>query len=353
MTDSATEKATSHNIFVVGTYNTPGTDGLFSFSFDNTTGKASRLASLAIDNPSYLCFNPGTDIIYAVSELNNDNSTLSAISFDKQTGHFQLMNKSLLDGSPCYVTTNGKIVVTANYGGGTVNVLPLDDDGRLKVLSQTFTGSMEGPDTVRQSVPHMHCATFTPDGKNLMASDFSSDRILLFDVVNDGTSLQSAEDKNIELKPDTGTRHIIFDADDSHAYVIGELSGEITVLKHTDTGYKPVQRIECDPVHERASADIRLSPDGKHLYASNRRRNDGIAIFSVDELTGLLTYIGYQQTGNSPRTFALSPDGQFLLVACRDSNAVEVYRRDKDSGLLTLTDTITDLTKPVFVAFVP
>jgi 6-phosphogluconolactonase (cycloisomerase 2 family) len=77
-----------------------------------------------------------------------------------------------------------------------------------------------------------------------------------------------------------------------------------------------------------------LSPDGKFLYASNRLKADGIAIFSVNQETGLLTKVGYQLTGIHPRNFVMTPDGKFLLVACRDSNLVQIFSRDKETGLL-------------------
>ena len=38
---------------VVGTYTDAGSQGLYSFSFDQSTGKASGITSLKVDNPSY------------------------------------------------------------------------------------------------------------------------------------------------------------------------------------------------------------------------------------------------------------------------------------------------------------
>ena len=102
----------------------------------------------------------------------------------------------------------------------------------------------------------------------------------------------------------------------------------------------------------RGSADIHLSPDGKYLYASNRLQADGIAIFAVNPEDGTLAKVGYQLTGIHPRQFNITPNGKYLLAACRDSNVIQVYERDEVTGLLrdTRQDIIVDM--PVCVQFV-
>jgi 6-phosphogluconolactonase (cycloisomerase 2 family) len=83
-----------------------------------------------------------------------------------------------------------------------------------------------------------------------------------------------------------------------------------------------------------------------------RLKNDGIAIFSVDAETGLLTKVGYQHTGQHPRNFVLSPSGDFLLVACRDSNTIQVFKVDKSTGLLTDTGKTITTNRPSCLQFV-
>ena len=94
-----------------------------------------------------------------------------------------------------------------------------------------------------------------------------------------------------------------------------------------------------------------MSPDGRFLYSSNRLKAEGIAIFAVDSETGLLTHIGYQPTAAHPRMFNITPNGRFLLCCCRDSNKIQVFRRDADTGLLTDTHQDILLSRPVCVQF--
>ncbi|MBP3269733.1 MAG: beta-propeller fold lactonase family protein, partial [Bacteroidales bacterium] len=86
---------------------------------------------------------------------------------------------------------------------------------------------------------------------------------------------------------------------------------------------------------------------------SNRLKGDGLAIFRQDPDTGLLTYVGYQNTGIHPRNFAITPNGKFLLVACRDSDEVQVFSRDSETGLLKDTGRDIKIPHPVCVLFSP
>lgn len=112
-----------------------------------------------------------------------------------------------------------------------------------------------------------------------------------------------------------------------------------------------MQYIASDTVGGHGSGDIHLSPDERFLYTSNRLKADGIAVFAIDSATGRLTRTGYMATGPHPRNFALSPDGRWLLVACRDNDRIEVYARDSLTGQLTPTDHYAVTPNPVCLKF--
>ncbi len=203
-----------------------------------------------------------------------------------------------------------------------------------------------------QAEPHVHCAMFTPDGKHVVATDFSADRLMHFDI-EENAALVPSQTPFTAVAPGTGPRHIAFSPDGEHAYVIGELSGEITAFKVDGGSFETIQTVPADSLGGHGSADIHLSPDGRFLYSSNRLVADGIAIFAVDPSDGTLNQVGYQLTGPHPRNFNLTPDGRFLLCACRDSDAVEMYSRDCDTGLLSLVGAIASLPHPTCVLIVP
>ena len=145
-------------------------------------------------------------------------------------------------------------------------------------------------------------------------------------------------------------RHIAFAPNGRHVYVMSELGGAVTVFKWKGYRLERLQTIASDSVGGRGGADLHLSPDGRYLYASNRLKADGISIFKVDAGTGKLRKVGYQSTELHPRNFALTPNGRYLLCACRDGNCIQVFARDAETGLLAIKQTIR-LRKPVCIRF--
>ena len=336
-------------MMVVGTYTDGGSRGIYSYSLNQTTGEAEVLDSLEMENPSYLTLSHDKQLIYAVSETSEAQASLNIVSLDGRSGSMRLLESTpVLGADPCYVATNGSTVVTANYSGGSMSVFQLSGKGTHAALTTRFLGTTGGPDLSRQNAPHVHCATFAPDGRYVLATDFSADRILSFRlqgqrVVANGVAADVSED--------SGPRHLVFSSDGRTAYVMSELSGKITVFGYREGRLERLQEIVSDSVGARGGADIHLSPDGRFLYSSNRLKAEGIAIFSVDGETGLLTRIGYQPTGAHPRQFNITPDGALLLCCCRDSDKIQVFRRDKKTGLLTDTRRDIPVSKAVCVQF--
>ena len=248
---------------------------------------------------------------------------------------------------PCYVSTDGTLLAVANYSGGTLATYRLREDGSIAPLDSLLVSGTGGPDLSRQETPHVHCAIFSPDGKHLFFSEFSADEIGRLDVYAGGVRNYC---RAASLHADYGPRHLLFDAAGQHLYVIGELSGDITVFDYADGNLTEKQVIKADRMDARGAADIHFSPDGKYLYASLRLRGDGIVVFEVGP-GGLLNYVGYTATGPHPRNFNITPNGRYVLVCCRDNDAVEVYARDAATGLLTFTGERLTLARPVYVGW--
>ena len=335
---------------LVGTYTYDGSHGIYSFRFNQETGQAELLDSLPMRNPSYLTISKNGQTVYAVSETNDDDASLAIIRL-QENGAMKLLQSVPTDGGdPCYVSSNGKMVLTANYSGGSMSVFALSDDGSRANPPSLFPGDTGGPDLLRQQLPHVHCACFAPDGEYVLATDFSADRILSFRI--SGETVE-ADGVAVELNADSGPRHLVFSPDGRFAYLMSELSGKVTVFRYQAGRLQTLGEFVSDSVGARGGADIHLNPDGRFLYSSNRLQADGLAIFSVDSASGLLTRVGYQPTGAHPRQFQITPNGQFLLCCCRDSNIIQVFRCDRQTGLLTDTHQDILLRRPVCVQFTP
>ena len=331
----------------VGTYS----DGFYAYEFDQRSGVLvgeEPVAKAEMPNPSYLAVDGNK--VYAVSEMPDDRASVWAWRWNGNG--FDLLNSQPTGlpergEDPCYVSTNGTILAVANYSGGTLATYRLREDGSIAPLDSLLVSGTGGPDMSRQESPHVHCAVFTPDGKHLMFSEFSADEIGRLDV---GAGRVHGYCRAATLHPDYGPRHILFDESGQHMYVIGELSGDITVYDYKAGALTEKQVIKADRMDARGAADLHLSPDGKFLYASLRLRGDGIVVYEVGP-GGVLAYVGYQATGPHPRNFNITPNGKWVLVACRDNDSIEIYARDRSTGLLTDTGRRITQTRPVFVGW--
>lgn len=357
----STLETTSGELFlIVGTYTSEeGSRGIYLYRFDTESGSSDSISMVEVDNPSYLTLSPDEKFIYAVSENDEANSAVHALSFDKRSGRMELLNSRPVNSSaPCYITIDGKgrNVHTANYGGGTIASFQVKEDGTLTpvVSMMLFRGS--GPDSIRQEKPHLHSVRYSPDGQYLFAADLGSDklyRLSVSDTPFEGQpGLLENSLKEFVTPAGTGPRHFDFHPDGGrYFYLLGELSGEVIVYDYSFGELTQKQVIAADTTGARGSADIHVSPDGRFLYASNRLQADGIAIFAINPDDGTLTKVGYQLTAKHPRNFAITPNGKFLLVAGRDDNKIQVFGIDTETGLLTDTYQDIRLSKPVCLKF--
>ena len=102
-----------------------------------------------------------------------------------------------------------------------------------------------------------------------------------------------------------------------------------------------------------STAEVVVHPTLAVVYASNRGHHS-IAMFSVDEATGKLAFLGVEPIrGKTPRNFVLDPTGKFLLAAGMDSNTVTVFAIDPATGRLRFTGTSIEVPSPVCIRFRP
>lgn len=345
---------------LVGSYGPADQEGIKVYKFNQATGEGQYVSGVkGISNPSYQTVSKDGKRVYSVGEDDGGTACANALTFDAATGTLTLINSQPTQGAaPCHIALSPEedYVVTANYNGSNISLFPLDGKGRLKP-GQTIGFEGSGPDKERQAIPHLHFVYFTPDNHYLLANDLGTDLIHRFPLSTrqkgSNTPLvdrQRASD--IRLTPGSGPRHAVFSADGRFAYLITELSGEVMAFTYDGDSLSLMQTIQADTLDARGSADIHLSPDGRFLYASNRLKGDGLAIFRINPEDGTLSKAGYQPTGIHPRNFVLTPNGQYLLVACRDTDEIQIFARDASTGLLTDTGRRIKTTKPVCLKFI-
>jgi 6-phosphogluconolactonase len=346
---------------LVGTYTSGKSTGVYVYNFNSQSGTASVVDSIKTSNPSYLAIAPNKQFVYAVNEDAEQGigGKVTAFSFNKQTGRLTLLNQQRSMGDhPCYITVDntGKWVLAGNYSSGTVSVFPIKKGGSLGEAVQVVEHKGSGPDKQRQESAHVHATVLSPDNKYLFVPDLGMDKVMIYAFNPTSGRLTPSRDTAMKLAGGAGPRHFIFHPNGRWAYVVEEMGGTVTAFNYRNGSLKKIQTLRTVPTgftKPFTGADIHISPDGRFLYTSNRDSSNTIAIFKIDSQSGRLNLIGNQPTmGSTPRNFNFDPSGNYLLVANQNSDAVVIFKRNPQTGLLRDTGYRIDVGNPVCIKWI-
>lgn len=328
-----------------GSYNwDKGSEAVYVYELDNDTGKLSKVASSSdVINPGYITVSSDGKYIYASSDAKTPNyGTVSSFAFDADKKSLTFLNQQKTGGeNPVYVNVDksGKWLINATYNQATISVFPLLENGKIDSIAQHFKFTEgSGVNPTRQEKSHTHSAVFAPDYTTVLFADLGADKILQYPFdASQNKPLIYNQSTFINTKPGSGPRHITFSKDGKLVYSIEELAGMISVYDFSNNTLKEIQRIATHPdkiTEGFESSDVHISPDGKFLYATNRGKENNIAIFKVLN-DGKLESIGYQKTGGKhPRTFAIDETGRFIIVTNVISQDVTIFKRNLETGML-------------------
>ena len=325
-----------------------GSQGIYRSQFDTKTGKLTPAEVAAeVGNPSFLEIAPNGQTLYAVGEAPGkpgEGGGVYAYQIDAKTGGLTKIGESTSGGAgPCHISTDaaGEFAIVANYGGGSCAAFKLTPDGGIAARTDFVQHEGSSVDKPRQATPHAHCGFFDPAGKFAYVADLGLDQILVYEINRDTGELTTKQP--IPTPPGAGPRHIHIAPDGKTAFVCGELDMTVNVLKldpETGTG-KVVQSLttlpdgQKGPVKGFSTAEVRIHPNGKFVYVSNRG-HDTIAGFKWDGEK--LSPIGHVGDGiKTPRNFRIDPTGKWMLVANQSGKDVVVFAINPDTGMLTPT----------------
>ena len=329
-------------------YTGSGNGTISIFRMDQATGALTPAGTAAGgNNPSYLAWDPAHRYLFAVNEGSPGN--VVAFSINQTTGALQRLNQQSSTGDgPAHVSVDqqGRWVLVANYGGGSAAVLPVGTDGTLAAQVDTESFGAGSQAHMIITSPANRYAYVPCKGRDVVAQ-------FAFEVATG--ALTANTPPTVSFPSGTGPRHLAFRPNGQSAYLVGELNSTLTVLNvNPQNGTLSIgERESTLPTSFTGSntgADVRVSPDGRFVYSSNRGHNS-IAIFSIDA-QGAITLVGHQPTGgNTPRNFHIDPTGTFLLAANQGSGTVVVFRIGAD-GRLTTTGNSVNVNAPAFVGVV-
>ena len=357
------EKTASRSSYLmyVGTYTGPNSKGIYAYRFDAATGQATPVGLVAeTANPSFLAIDPTQRFLYAANEISDyqgqKSGAISAFAIDRKSGKLTLLNQVSSHGAgPCYVSLDqtGKYVLAANYDGGNVAVFPVLKDGRLGEASAV----------IRAHRPHRRSLwSSTPPDRFVLRQPLR-DRVVPGAGPVAGVSFRprgtlAANDPPFaQLHHGARPRHFAVHPGNKFLYVIEESASAVTEFSY-DAANGTLRRMATVSTlpegfkGDNTTAEIKVHPDGKFLYGSNRG-HDSIAVFALDPATGMPRFLEFVPTGGKkPRNFEIAPGGAFLIAANQNSNNLVIFKIDPETGHLTPTGQLLEAPSPACIKFV-
>ena len=341
--------------FFLGTYTEGRSEGIYRYRLNHDGSLDSLNLAARSTGPSFLAMGPAREILLAVNEVDvRGSGTVEAWRIMGDTLAF--VNRAQTGGAhPCYVTANADgWVLTANYSGGSTALHRLGEDGSLSPLLSTLKHEGSGSHP-RQAAPHAHSAYFDPGTENgVISVDLGSNDLKFSQINIQKNELEYRSEALLKMAEAAGPRHLAIRAGGKFLYVVNELNSTVTVVRREpDSSYRALRSHSTLPADFEGvnyCADIHLSPDHRFLYVSNRGHNS-IAVFAVSDADGSLRAVAHESVrGDWPRNFAITPDGEFVLVANQKSENIVSFKREANTGKLSYLNSISAPT-PVCILF--
>ncbi len=323
--------------------------GLYQTTLDLKKGELGQ-AELAFEMQSvgFLAQHPTLPILYGIGRFQGNNAV---VAWQVEGSGVEFLNhRQIQTGGAAHVGVHpaGNMLVTAQYGAGTVEVFPLKPDGSLATRSQIIQHN-GGSRVVenRQNRPHPHWAGFSPDGKFVFIPDLGMDQTLIYKV--DFQYNELMKHGAIDAPPGGGPRHMKFSKDGNYIFILNELTLSVSSYKYdaaqgSASLVETVQTLSDETKSKEifnSASEIRIHPSGNFAYTGNRG-NDSITAFRINQSTGRLTKIEHEPIrGVWPRNFQISPDGNWIVVGGAHSNTVSLFRIEA-TGELTYVRQITN-----------
>jgi len=296
------------------------------FSLATDSGELRLRQSLATDGvPQPLRLSPHRRVLYAGMGFAN---ALLALAIDPDSGELSVLGSAAAPEKPTYVSCDPemRVAFSASYGGNTLSVFPLDAQGAPLPVSQHET-----------ALPHAHAALTDAGGGWLLVPVLAADTIRVYRLNND-ESITPNVPAMVRTRSGSGPRHLVFSPDDARVYCLNELDSTIDRFDFdanagTLTLRQSISILPPGFTGKPWSAELRATPDGRFLYASERTASV-IAAFATDLQSGAMTLIDHYPTETQPRGMGIDPSGRWLVAAGQLSNQLTVYALDPATGRL-------------------
>ena len=312
------------------------------FSLADDCGEVSlrqRVGSAGAPNPLRAC--PEQRVLYAGMRADD---AITAFAIEAGNGELAQLGSVALPGAVTYVSCDRerRVAFGASYGGNLLAVVALDAHGVPLTVSQVET-----------DLPRAHAAQIDASNRWLLVPSLGSDTIRAYRLGDDGRLTPAAA---TAVRAGSGPRHLIFAPDNRHVHCLNELDGSIDVFEFdavagTLSCTQSASMLPPDFTGKPWAAELRATPDGRFLYATDRTASV-IAAFAVDPASGHLALIDHYPTEAQPRGMGIDPTGRWLIAAGQLSGRLTVYAIDPFSGRLSVRASHATGSDPICVEIV-
>lgn len=260
--------------------------------------------------------------LYAVQETENGN----ILAYKKTSKGLTYINtKSSLGSGPCHIEISNKkkMLFISNYMNGYFTVYKLKENGEIgEVIHNSVNNKKHS---------HLHCSKLFNNDANLITVDLGMNILDLYEIQK--TSLKKTF--SLQFPQNTEPRHIavhnekifLLTEKSCDLYSLTYIKGKIEILSKTTILPNNHLKKEND-----TGAGIKISSDGKYIYASLRGHNS-ISVFKYENkklelVQNILSY------GDTPRDLDIDKTQKYLFVANQDSNEISIFSRNIDTGKL-------------------
>jgi 6-phosphogluconolactonase len=273
--------------------------------------------------PSPMKVRPDRRVLYAGTR--SDDAIL-AFAIDSSSGELALLGSSPSPGSPTYVACDqaNRLVFCASYGGNLLAVFPLDAQGAPLPAAQ-----------IQTDLPRAHAALVDAGNQWLLVPQLGADAIGSYRIGDDARITPNTP----ALTPvgaGSGPRHLVYSPNNRQVFCLNELDGSIDrfdfdAAAGTLAHQQSVSILPPGFSGKPWAAELRATPDGRFLYATDRTAS---VIAALDTGSGELTLIDHYPTETQPRGMAIDPTGCWLIAAGQLSCRMTVYAIDPATGRL-------------------
>jgi 6-phosphogluconolactonase len=330
---------------------------IHAYQLDLSSGQLKQTHKTTdVEHPFFLAVSPNNKYLYSIHAKSfggKENEHVAAYKIVGARGQLKLLNRqSALGTAACYldVYATGKTVVVANYSTGSVASLPVREDGSLGEAATFVQHEGSSIDPARQEGPHAHCIVVSPDNQFFYAADLGLDQVLGYRLDAKTSKLSPNEQPFVKTQPGAGPRHLTFHPNGKHAYVINELTNTVTLFDYDSksgmlTKRQTIPTLPKDFAGTSHCADLKITPNGRFLYGTNRG-HDSIAAYEIGD-NGRLTLLGIEPSlGKGPQNLAIAPGGKLLLCANMSGNNVAVFQINAETGGLKSVGEPIEITSP-------